>query len=340
MLDQKIFEFVTKYNLIEKGDKIILGVSGGPDSLCMLTILHKIAKEINFEIIVCHINHGLRENAKKDETFVKDFCKKINVPFFVKHADIRKMAEEQKRGLEETGRKVRYDFFDEISKQTKSNKIAIAHNLNDKCETIIMNILRGTGTKGLIGMQKINGKYIRPLIATKREEIEEYLKQNKLVARQDESNNDNTYTRNKIRNIVFPFLEKEFNPNIVETLNRLSDIIKEQEEFLQKQTIAFYQEVCVEELNVTQDYEYNKLNNAEIIIDLKQFNDLETILQIRILFYAIHKLFGTTQRIEKIHIDAILKLCHNNIGNKYLTPNKNLKIVTQKKQLKIIVLAC
>ena len=336
MLEQKIFEFVTKDNLIEKNDKIILGVSGGPDSLCMLDILHKISAQIHFKITVCHINHGLRENAQIDEAFVKDFCKKIDVPFFVKHADIKKIAEEQKCGLEETGRKVRYNFFDEISKQTNSNKIAIAHNLNDKCETIIMNILRGTGTKGLIGMQKVNGKYIRPLIQTKREEIEEYLIQNQLVARHDESNDDNTYTRNKIRNMVFPFIEKEFNPNIVETLNRLSDIVKEQEEFLQKQTAELYQELCVEELNVTQDYAYNKLNNAEIIIDLKKFNDLEIIMQKRILFYAIYKLFGTTQRIEKIHIDAGLKLCHNKIGNKYVTPNKNLKIVTQKKQLRIM----
>ena len=336
MLEQKIFEFVTKYNLIENGDKIILGVSGGPDSICMLDILHKISKKVDFEISVCHINHGLRENGKKDEVFVKDFCEKMNVPFFVKHVNVKEIAEKQKRGIEETGRMVRYHFFDEILHKTGSNKIAIAHNCNDDCETILMNILRGTGTKGLIGIEKVNGKYIRPLIETTRKEIEKYLQQNHIIARHDESNDDNTYTRNKIRNIVLPYIEKEFNPNIVATLQRLSYIAEEQEQYLQKQTVELYEELCIEEVNLTKDYTYNKLNNAEIIIDLKKLNTREKILQKRVILYSIHKIFGTTQGIEKIHIDDIIKLCNNNIGNKYLTPNKNLKIVTQKKQLKIM----
>ncbi len=338
MLERKIFDFVTKNKLIEKGDKIILGVSGGPDSICMLAILHKISNEIGFEIAVCHINHGLRENADIDEAFVKDFSQKIQVPFFAKHVNIKEIAKEQKRGIEESGRMVRYQFFDEIMHQTDSNKIAIAHNCNDHAETIIMNILRGTGTRGLVGIEKKNGKYIRPLIETKREEIEEYLKQNHIVARYDESNADNTYTRNKIRNVVVPYIKKDFNPNIIEGLQRLSQIAKEQEEYLRKQTAKFYEDLCIEECNVTKDYEYNKSNNAEIIIDLKKFNQLDLLMQKKILFYAIDKIFGTTNRIEKVHIDAILKLCNNNIGNKYLTPNKNLKIVTQKKQLKIIAI--
>lgn len=341
MLEQKIFEFITKYQLIENGDKIVLGVSGGPDSICMLDILHKIAQKrlIDFEIVVCHINHGLRENAVIDEKFVENFCEKIEVPFFVKHANVKAIAQEQKRGLEETGRKVRYDFFDEIMAQTKSNKIAVAHNRNDNCETIMMNILRGTGTKGLSGMEKMSGKYIRPLIETNRADIEEYLQENKIVARHDESNDDNSYTRNKIRNIVIPYIEKEFNSNFVTALERLSDIAKEQEEYLQKQTELFYEDLCTEELNLTDDYEYNKLNHAEIIMDLKKLNSLEKVMQKRVIFYAIYKIFGTTKGIEKIHIEDIIKLCNNNIGNKYLTPNKNLKIVTQKKQLKIMAVS-
>lgn len=338
MLEQKIFDFVTKYGLIENGDKIVLGVSGGPDSICMLNILHKMitSKQVDFEIFVCHINHGIRENAKIDEEFVKDFCEKINVPFFVKHANIKQMAEEQKRGLEETGRIVRYDFFDEIMQKTGSNKIAIAHNSNDNAETIIMNILRGSGIRGLIGIEKKNGKYIRPLIGTKRAEIEEYLQENGIIARHDESNDENIYTRNKVRNIVVPYIQKEFNSNIISSLERLSDIAKEQEEYLQKQIVEYYKEICIEEINVTNDFEYNKINCAEVIIDLKKFNELEKVIQKRIILYAISKIFGTTKSIEKIHIEDIIKLCNKNIGNKYLTPNKNVKIVTQKKQLKIM----
>lgn len=331
MLEQKVFEFVTKYQLIENGDKIVLGVSGGPDSIAMLNILHQLSPKINFEIFVAHINHGLRENAKTDEKFVQDFCKKINVPFFVKHANIKQIAQEQKRGIEETGRKIRYEFFDEIMTKTASNKIAIAHHCGDNAETILMNLLRGTGTKGLIGIEKKNGKYIRPLIETKRQEIDEYLQQNHIVARHDESNDDNTYTRNKIRNVLIPYLEKEFNPNLVEALQRLSSIVKEEELYWEKQISGVYQEVCISDC---------ALDKKEIIIDLKKFNKLEKVVQKKVILYAIQKIFGTTKGLEKIHMEDIIKLCNNNIGNKYLTPNKHIKIVTQKKQLKIMAVNC
>lgn len=340
MLEQKVYDFITKYNLIENGDRVVLGVSGGPDSICMLNILNKISKEklIDFEIVVCHINHGLRENAILDEKFVKEFCEKIGVQCFVKHVDIKKVAEEQKRGLEETGRIIRYDFFDEILQKTNSNKIAIAHNINDKIETIIMNIIRGSGSAGLIGIEARNEKYIRPLIETKREEIESYLEEQNIVARHDESNDENIYTRNKIRNIVLPFIEKEFNPNIVDTIERLSNIVKEQEEYFERQTEKSYKEVCEQELNLTSDYKLNNQNNAEIVIDLKKFNTLEKVIQKRMILYSVKKIFGSTKGIEKIHIEDIIKLCNNNIGNKYLTPNKNLKVEIKMKKLKIIAI--
>ena len=338
MLEQKIFDFITKNNLIKNGDKIVLGVSGGPDSICMLNILYTISQKklIDFKIFVAHINHGLRENAKIDEKFVKDFCENLKVPFFVKHVNIKKISEEQKRGLEETGRIIRYQFFDEVLEKTGSNKIAIAHNQNDKTETIIMNILRGTGIRGLIGIETKNGKYIRPLINTERLEIEQYLEENHIAARHDESNDENIYTRNKIRNIAVPYIKKEFNPNVINSLVRLSEIAKEQEEYLEKKTIDIFNKICIDKINVTDDYFYNKKNQAEIIIDLKEFNKQDKLIQKRIILYSIQKIFGSTKGIEKIHIEDIIKLCNNNIGNKYLTPNKNLKIVTQKKQLKIM----
>ena len=340
MLEQKVYDFIAKYNLIENGDKLVLGVSGGPDSICMLNILNNISKEklIDFEIVVCHINHGLRENANLDEEYVKDFCKKISVQCFVKHADVKKEAEAQKRGLEETGRIVRYDFFDEIALKTNSNKIAIAHNSNDRAETIIMNILRGSGPAGLIGIEAQNGKYIRPLIATKREEIESYLEEQNIIARHDESNDENIYTRNKIRNIVIPFVKNEFNPNIIDTIERLSDIVKEQELYLESQTQKSYKEVCEQELNLTNENKSNQQNNAEIVINLKKFNSLEKVIQKRIILYSIKKIFGNTKGIEKIHIEDIIKLCNNNIGNKYLTPNKNLKVEVKMKKLKIMTI--
>ena len=327
MLKEKVLETIKNNNLIENGDSLVLGVSGGPDSISMLDILRKIKEEkiIDFSIVVSHINHGLRENAKIDEAYVKDYCEKYNIPFYVLHADVKKRAEEEKRGLEETGRDVRYEFYNEILEKTNSNKIAIAHNANDYVETIIMNLLRGSGPNGLKGIEINQGKYIRPLLECKRIEIEEYCEEEKLDPRHDESNDENNYTRNKIRNIVIPYIEKEFNPNIIETLTRLSEIVKEEQEFLNKKVEDFYNKICLEE-TLDQD-------EKQIVLDLRKFNEEETVLQNKVILYSIQKIFGNTKGIEKKHVEDMVKLCNNNIGNKYLTPNKNTKIVIQNKKI-------
>ena len=170
------------------------------------------------------------KDADEDEEYVKKYCEKYNIKCFSKKIDVPTIAKTKKIGTEEAGRKVRYEYFEEILKETKSNKIAIAHNLNDKVETIIMNTLRGSGVSGLKGIEPKRKKYIRPLIEIERHEIEKYCIENEINPRHDESNDDNTYTRNKIRNIIIPYIRNEFNPNIIKTLNRLSEIIKEQEQ--------------------------------------------------------------------------------------------------------------
>lgn len=324
---EKVKETIIKYDLISAGDRIVLGVSGGPDSTAMLVCLNELSKEMNFEIMVCHINHGIRENAKLDEKYVKDFCEKLDVPFFVLHTNVLEEAKKQKRGVEETGRIIRYKFFEEIMNRAHFNKIAIAHNKNDNVETIIMNVLRGSGTSGLKGIEAKSGVYIRPLIEISRDEIEEFTKQ--YNPRHDESNDENEYTRNKIRNIVIPYVKKEFNPNIVETITRLSSISKEETEYLDKITEATYKKICEGEV-------YNEENKPTIILDLKSFNLEDTIIRKRLILYSIKKIFGSTKGIEKVHIEDIIKLCSNNVGNKYLTPNKNTKIVIKNKKIYIM----
>lgn len=336
MLKEKVLETIKKHNLINAGDRIVCGISGGPDSISMLNILKEIKDEkvIEFGLVVAHINHGLRENAKIDEAYVKEYCEKNNIECYVLSINLKEIAEKEKRGLEETGRNIRYEYFNKIMNETGSNKIAIAHNANDNVETIIMNVLRGSGLAGLKGIEAKNGNYIRPLIESYRDEIEMYCAEEKLNPRHDESNDENIYTRNKIRNIVIPYIKEEFNPNILETITRLSEIAKDDLNYLDNQTKEAYNEMCIEEKNVTENV-YNVEKEATIILDLKKFNMQNRAIQKRIILYAINRIFNTTKGIEKIHIEDIIKLCNNNIGNKFLTPNKKTKIVIKNKKIYI-----
>lgn len=318
-MEKKVLETIKKYNLIENGDKLVLAVSGGPDSITMLDILNEIKNEkiIDFEISVAHINHMIREEAKSDELYVKNYCEEKNIDFYSKSIDVLKLANNNKTGTEEMGRIVRYKFFDEVLEKTGSNKVSIAHNKNDKAETMIMNILRGSGISGLKGIEPKRGKYIRPLIECERYEIENYCKEKNLNPRIDKTNFDNTYTRNKIRNIVIPYIKQEFNPNIINTLSRLSELVVEEDDYIENKVKEVYETLLIKE------------NKKEIILDLKKFNEEEKVIKSRIVLYTITRLLGNCQGIGKVHIEDIIKLCSNNIGNKFLTPNKNIKILVK-----------
>ena len=316
-------------DLIKDGDKIVLGVSGGPDSMCMLDMMRELKEEknIDFKIYVAHINHMIRKEAIDDEKYVQDYCKKYNIEFYVKRADVQKIANDKKIGTEEAGRKVRYAFFEEVLQKTGSNKIAIAHNKNDKIETIIMHLLRGSGLSGLKGIDAIrDNKYIRPLLECEREEIEQYCEKKNLHPRIDKTNFENEYTRNKIRNIVIPYIKKEFNPNIIQTLSRLSEVAKDESNYVELQTQKTYNKLLIEK------------TDKQIVLNLKKFNQEENVIQKRLVLKSIKDLNGSTDRIEKIHIEDIVKLCNNNVGNKYLTPNKNLKVLVKDKKIFFIKL--
>ena len=320
-MKNKVIETIKKYGLIQAKDKIVLGVSGGPDSITMLDILRQIREEFDFEIVVAHINHMIRKEAIQDEEYVKKYCEKNSIEFFVKRIDVMSVANNRKIGTEEAGRFVRYEFFDEILKQTESNKIAIAHNKNDKVETIIMHLLRGSGLSGLKGIEPIRENVIRPLIECERKEIEKYCDENRLEPRIDKTNFENDYTRNKIRNIVIPYIEKELNPNIIETIDRLSEVVKKEDRYLEKVALDVYDKILI------------KQELGQIILELKGFNEQDEVIKSRIILYTVKKLFGSSQGIEKIHINDIIKLCNNNIGNKYLTPNKKIKILVKDKKI-------
>lgn len=318
MLKEEVLKTIKDNNLINEGDKIVIGVSGGPDSICLLHLLNNLKDTLKITIYVAHINHSIREVADMETKYVQDFCKKIGVECFVKKEDILSLAKKQKKGTEEVGRQVRYSFFDEVLEKTNSNKIATAHNSNDRAETVILNILRGSGISGLKGIEAIRDqKYIRPLINTDRESIEKYCEENNLEPKIDETNKENIYTRNKVRNVVIPYIKKEFNQNIIKTINRLSIVATEENDYLMKITKQEYANI-------------SNIENGIITLDLKRFNNLELVIKRRLILYTINEAIHTTNGIEKVNLDDIVKLCSNNIGNKHLTPIKEIKIYVKK----------
>lgn len=318
MLKDEVLKTIKTYNLINKGDKVVVGVSGGPDSICLLHVLYTLKQELGIEIFVAHINHMIREAADSETQYVQNFCKKLDIKCFVKKENVTYLAKQQKKGTEEIGRQIRYEFFNEILTETDSNKIATAHNSNDRAETVILNILRGSGISGLKGIEVMREqKYIRPLIDINRTDIEKYCKENGLNPRYDESNDENIYSRNKVRNIIIPYIKKEFNPNIIKTINRLSAVATEENEYIQKIVKKEYCQMATKE-------------NENIILDLKKFNDLELVIKRRIILYTINEVLHTTNGIEKVNIDDIIKLCNNNIGNKYIMPIKSIKVYIKK----------
>lgn len=318
MLKDEVLKTIKTYNLINKGDKVVVGVSGGPDSICLLHVLYTLKQELGIEIFVAHINHMIREAADSETQYVQNFCKKLDIKCFVKKENVTYLAKQQKKGTEEIGRQIRYEFFNEILTETDSNKIATAHNSNDRAETVILNILRGSGISGLKGIEVMREqKYIRPLIDINRTDIEKYCKENGLNPRYDESNDENIYSRNKVRNIIIPYIKKEFNPNIIKTINRLSAVATEENEYIQKIVKKEYCQMATKE-------------NENIILDLKKFNDLELVIKRRIILYTINEVLHTTSGIEKVNIEDIIKLCNNNIGNKYIMPIKSIKVYIKK----------
>ncbi|WP_427189509.1 tRNA lysidine(34) synthetase TilS [Parvimonas sp. G1604] len=221
-MKNEFLKTVKNYDLYGSG--ILLAVSGGKDSMTMLDLFNYYKNDFKLNIIVCHFNHSLREDADRDEVFVKRQCEKYGLKFYSKKENVTLFSSDNKMSIEESSRTLRYKFFDEIKSIEKLDYIATAHNKNDLAETVIMRILRGTGINGLIGIQSERGDLIRPLLNFSRDDIEQYIEENQIPFVEDETNFEELYLRNKIRLNLMPVLENDYNPRILDALSRLSNI--------------------------------------------------------------------------------------------------------------------
>ena len=297
---KRFLKFIKEKNIVKSGDKILVGLSGGPDSVCMLNLLCSIRDEEKIEVAAAHINHMLRgEEADKDEEYSKRLCESLGVRFFSKKIDINKYALETGKSSELAGREARYDFFDEIINKINFNKIATAHNANDQAETILMRIMRGTGLEGLGGIPvEREGKYIRPILFMKREEVEQYCKENNLNPHIDATNLERIYSRNKVRLDILPYMKNNFNPNIVETINRMALLLQDDNEFIEGEVSKAYKDNCFEREN-------------SIVISKNLFN-IHSAIVTRVIRKALFAINKSNYDMEMKNIEDIIEL--SNLG--------------------------
>ncbi|MGM0507548.1 MAG: tRNA lysidine(34) synthetase TilS [Fusobacteriota bacterium] len=317
MKDKNLLQIIKKSNLIKKGDKIILGISGGPDSVALFHLLRSIKDIRKIKLYLAHINHQLRgENAKKDEDFVRDLGKKFSIPVYVKSEDINEYSKINKIGLEEAGREVRYSFFEDIRKEVDANKVALAHNSDDNVETFLFRLMRGTSLSGLKSIPEKRDFYIRPLLNINKKHILNYLSNNNYKYQIDKSNKTTDYTRNKIRLDLIPKIEKDYNRKFKEKITRL-----------------------IKEIDDIDNYLENKIQryNNQKILEIKKIRKEPIFLQKKIINNFLereNKIEITNQKIENV-MDLIKKggTVSIDIGDGYQVQKSydELKLVDSKK---------
>lgn len=320
MIFDKVLSTINKHNLIQKGDKIVLGLSGGPDSVCLLHVLNRLKKDFNIEIYAAHLNHQIRGiEAQKDALYVSKLCEDMGIVFFVKSINVPKYCENEGLSLEEGARKLRYEMFYEIKDKIKANKIAIGHNLNDQAETVMMRIMRGTGLKGLKGIDYIRDNcIIRPILDVERNEIEEYCEAYNLNPRIDKTNLENIYTRNKIRLDLLPYMKDNFNSNVIESIVRMSNSLKSDNDYIEKEAEAKFREVS------------NIKEKDFVEINLDDFVCLHDAIKVRVLRNSIKHILGDTNFVDQRHIEDIMSLEDNSKVNKMLTLPRNIFVYRKK----------
>ena len=288
---------ILNYNLILENENIVVGVSGGPDSMALLYVLLDIRKELNFNIIVAHVNHGVRgEEALSDQLFVERKANELKIPYYFKNVDMDGYAKEMGITSEEAGRELRYGFFRGILDSNGGGKIAVAHNKNDQAETLLLRIMRGTGIDGLKGMDYLAGDIIRPLLNISREEIEQYIYIGHIDTVLDKTNLLPIYSRNKVRLELLEYIKENFNPNIINTLWRLSRTSNIDSKFLEEFTENRY------------NFIVKKVNKHSIILDGVLFIKENKSIQLRIIRNAISKINGNIQGISEQNITSLVEL--------------------------------
>lgn len=286
------------HGMLKPKDSVIIAVSGGPDSVALLHILYEIAPHFSLKLGVAHLNHCLRPNdSDNDAEFVESLAATLDLPCYVQKRDILRYQRENRLSLEEAARRVRYEFLDHIANAYQYNKIALGHHADDNAELVLMNLFRGTGTLGLSGIPpKRDEKIIRPMIRLRRADIVEFLDQNRLKCVFDRTNVDTRHLRNRVRHDLIPVLKEAYNPNISDTLNRLSSIVRSEEEWIEDVVHPFFEKAVL------------SIQQHQIELSVPVLNRYHKALQRRVIRLALLKAKGDLRRIGFANIDSVIDL--------------------------------
>ena len=294
---KKVESTIHDFDMFPRDSRLVVGVSGGPDSCVLLHVLNCLRKKYNLFLWAAHLDHCLRgKEAKEDKDWVGLFARKLKIPVVFGVVNVPFLVKEGGSGLEATARQARYDFLEHVSSRVKANRIAMGHTSSDQAETILMRLIRGSGIDGLVGIPVVRGKIIRPLIRVFRKEVEDYCRMNNLAPRKDSSNKDTFFFRNRIRLELIPYLCDHHNPRVAETVCRTGELLRVDKDFLNKSTDKVRGKIVKKE------------KEGEIIVDASAFWKLHLSLQRRIVRQVLEKLKGNLEDIEHSHIDQILSL--------------------------------
>ncbi len=317
---KKVYDYIKHNNMLERQQTIVLGVSGGADSMSLLSILLDLRKEYELNLVVVHINHGLRgEEANQDMNYVENFCRDKNIEFRKKIYDIGRIAKENHISTEEAGRIKRYEAFYEVLCEYENvlgnkGKIAVAHNMDDSSETVLFNLFRGTGLKGLTGIPPARDNIIRPLLCVSRKEIEEYLAAKCIEYRTDKTNFEDEYTRNKIRLNLLPYIEENINIRAKEHIQKSANMLSEIDDYLDEQGKKAYEKVIT------------KSKDESITINEKPYIEYHKVIRRLIVRNAVNDVAGRLKDITLIHIEDIMNLMNRQVGKSINLPY-NIKAV-------------
>lgn len=290
-MSESIYNEILKYNMISTNDKVLVGLSGGADSVFLLHMLVSLKAKISFSIGAAHLNHSIRgKEAARDQEFCRKICENLSIPFHTTSIDVPGLSKAKKMSEESVGREERYEYFKKLSTDYGYNKIAVAHNMNDSVETLLINIIRGCSLNGMGGIRPVNGNIIRPVLHIERAQIEKYLHTNNITYCTDSTNSENVYTRNKIRNLVLKHIN-DINPSAVSTIFSNLETIREDNEFLDLSAL---------------ETGAIKVIDDKVYVDKNIFNKQHISIKKRIICIAFKTLKGDTRNIEQKHIDILL----------------------------------